>query len=109
MTYEVKPAHNAPINVHICQVRYAAFLYDRFLDCYPHEQALSFACRYADIRSIALQVYLPKHNRNKKDLRNIRIVRMKKRGYPVTAIARFLNLNRSTVSRVLDQFSFRSR
>jgi len=106
MTYALPQTHNAPINVHICKVRYAAFLYDRFKDCYPHEQALSHACQFADIRSIALQVYLPKHNREKKDLRNVKIIRMKKRGYRINTICRVLGLHRSTINRVLKDFSF---
>lgn len=93
--------------IYVCRVKYAAFLYDALLPEYGHAKALGLAAREAKVTTKAIIQILPTHHRKDKILRDDMILKMRSWGYSIDLIAAQMDLNRSTVTRVMDAFKTR--
>lgn len=93
--------------IYVCRVKYAAFLYDALKPEYGHAKAISLAAREAKIPAAAIRQILPTHHRKDKIMRDDMILKMRSWGHSIDLIAESLDLNRCTVSRVIDAFKTR--
>lgn len=92
--------------LHYCRVRYAAFVYDRFISQkLSHKRAFAKAVEVADINPLALKWYLPKHRKIKKTIRNAAILNYRAQGYSINLLADRFELSRSQIGRIIDSFS----
>lgn len=93
--------------IYVCRVKYAAFLYDALRPNFGHAKAISLAAREAKVTCEAVRLILPSHHRKDRILRDDMILKMRSWGYSIDLIAASMDLNRCTVSRVMDAFKTR--
>lgn len=92
--------------LHYCRVRYAAFVYDRFISQkLSHKRAFAKAVQVADINPLALKWYLPKYRKMKRTIRNAAILNYRAQGYSINLLADRFSLSRSQIGRIIDSFS----
>lgn len=93
------------------RVRYAAFVYDQIKKDFQvtHSKAIVMASKEADVTPAALKIWLPRHNWERKIIRNHRIINARASGYSIQLIARVHKIHRCTVRRVLEAFTERQK
>lgn len=93
------------------RLRYAAFVYDEFKKDFAltHSKAVVMAAKEANVAPAALKIWLPKHNWERKIIRNHRIINARASGYSIQLIAKTHKIHRCTVRRVLEAFANRQK
>lgn len=107
MPLDFTSVYSCKLNLGIERTRYAAFVYDKIKHDYSHSKAVVLACREAGISPPELKWFLPKHNWERKIIRNHKIINARASGYSINLIAKTHKVHRCTVGRVLTAFKDR--